>query len=80
MKRQVVTVVTICEERPCREYDFSTKVFSDYKRAVEWIEGQIDDLVARYALDRQTAVDGWFVQLDCFDHAIQYEAEEQDVM
>ena len=43
MKRRVVTVVTICEERPCREYDFSTKVFSDYKRAVEWIEGQIDD-------------------------------------
>ena len=46
------------------------------EKAAKWIESQIDEKVLTFHLDRNAAVDGWFVKLAGYDHTIQYDVHE----
>lgn len=74
-----VFVVTISELLPVHGHDFHVEVFSDEKKTVKWIDGEIDRLVAEYKLDREHDVDDWFVKVDGCTHTFQYDIEEMQV-
>ena len=54
-------------------------VFDSKEKAGAWVERQIDEKVSDFHLDRDTAVDGWFVHIDGWNHTIQYDAKEKVV-
>jgi len=74
-----VIVVTISEMLPAHGNEVDTAVFSDWDKANAWIESQIDSKVKSYGIDRESAVDGWYVEIDSFGHTIQYDAKERVV-
>jgi len=77
MATQSVIVVTIRETVPtcCDEVD--TVVFSDWEKANAWIASQIESQVQAFGLNRESAVDGRFVEIDSLGHTIQYDATER---
>jgi len=74
-----VVVVTISEMLPVHGNEVDTMVFSDFDKAEAWVEAQIDSYVQSYGLDRETAVDGWYLRIDGDLHTIQYDAKVKDV-
>jgi len=74
-----VVVVTISEMLPVHGNEVDTMVFSDMDKASAWIEAQIDSYVKSFDLDRETAVDDWYLRLDGDSHTIQYDAKIRDV-
>lgn len=79
MATQSVIIVTISEMLPAHGNEVDTAVFSDWDKANAWVESQIDSNVKTYGLDRESAVDGWYVEIDSFGHTIQYDAKERTV-
>jgi len=79
MRDQYVIVVTSSEMLPAHGNEINTAVFSDWDKANAWVESQIDSNVKKYGLDRESAVDGWNVEIDSFGHTIQYDAKERVV-
>ena len=75
-RRNTVVVVTISETLPAHGNEVDTVVFSGWDKAAAWVESQIDSTVKAYELDRESAVDGWFVEID-HGHTIQYVAKER---
>ena len=76
---KTVVVVTISEILPIHGNEIDTMVFDSLGKAEAWIEQQIDEKVKDFQLDRDSAVDGWFVQIDGWNHTIQYDAKERVV-
>ena len=74
-----VAVVTISESFPQHGNAVSLRCFSSNEKAAKWIEKQIEERVRTFHLDREAAVDGWFVKLEGEEHAIQYDVHELDV-
>ena len=72
-------VVTISESFPLHGNEVSLRCFSSKEKATRWIEGQIDDEVRAFRLDRAAAADGWFVKLEGKERTIQYDVYELDV-
>ena len=71
-----VAVVTISESFPQHGTEVSLRCFSSNEKAARWIEGQIDEKVQDHRLNRNVAVDGWFVKLEGEAHTIQYDVHE----
>ena len=76
---RTVVVVTISETLLTHGNEVDTKAFSSLEKAEDWVERQIEEKVKDFHLDRDTAVDGWFVQIDGWNHTIQYDAKERTV-
>lgn len=74
-----VVVVTISEMLPVHGNEVDTVVFSDMDKAAAWVEAQIDSYVTSFGLDRETAVDDWYLRIDGDSHTIQYDAKEKEV-
>ena len=74
-----VAVVTISETFPAHDCKVSLRCFASSGKAERWIEGQIDEKVSEYNLDRNAAVDGWLVMADGWNHTFQYDTRELDV-
>ena len=74
-----VAVVTISESFQLHGNAVSLRCFSSNEKAAKWIEKQIEERVRTFHLDRDAAVDGWFVKLEGEEHAIQYDVHELDV-
>lgn len=74
-----VAVVTTSETFPAHDCKVSLRCFASSEKAERWIEGQIDEKVREYNLDRNAAVDGWLVMADGWDHTFQYDTRELDV-
>lgn len=79
MKINTVVAVIISHSFPFLCNETSVRCFSSFAKAERWIEGQIDEIVKEYDLDRDKWVDGWFVRLGCEDHTFQYDAQEMDI-
>lgn len=75
--RSTVAVVTISETLAPHEDEVDTMVFDSMEKAEAWIECQVDEKVKDFHLDRDSDVDGWFVQIDGWNHTIQYDASEK---
>ena len=70
-------VVVIIRETLTRHADeLDTVVISDWEKANAWIESQINEKVKAFQLDRDSDVEGWFVQIDGGNQTIQYDAKE----
>ena len=76
---KMVSVVTISESFPQHGNAVSLRCFSSNEKAAKWIEKQIEERVRTFHIDRDAAVDGWFVKLEGEEHAIQYDVHELDV-
>ena len=76
---KTVVVVTVSETLPTHENEVDTIVFGSVGKAGAWVERQIEEKVKDFHLDRDTAVDGWFVQIDGWNHTIQYNAKEKEI-
>lgn len=76
---KTVVVVTISETLPTHGNEVDTMVFDSIVKAETWVERQIEEKVKKFNLDRDSAVDGWFVQIDGWNHTIQYDAKEKVV-
>lgn len=74
-----VAVVTISESFPQHGNEVSLRCFSSNEKAAKWIEKQIEERVRTFHIDRNAAVDGWFVKLEGEAHTIQYDVHELDV-
>ena len=74
-----VAVVTISESFPLHANAVSLRCFSSNEKAAKWIEKQIEERVRTFHLDREAAVDGWFVKLEGEEHSIQYDVHELEV-
>lgn len=74
-----VVVVTISHSSPWHGNETSLRCFSSFAKAERWIEGQIDELVKEYDLDRDKWVEDWLVRLGCMEHSFQYDAQEMEV-
>lgn len=74
-----VIAVTISECIPFHGNEVSVRCFSSFEKAERWIEGQIDEKIKEYDLDRDEWVDDWFVRLGCEEHTLQYDAKEIEV-
>lgn len=75
----VVTVVRVSETFPSHDSEVSLRCFSSHEKAERWIEGQIGEKVNKFGLDRGSAVNGWFVMIDGWNHTLQYNLEELNV-
>ena len=71
-----VAVVTISESFPQHGNEVSLRCVSSNEKATRRIEGQIDEKVQDHRLNRNAAVDGWFVKLEGEAHTIQYDVHE----
>ena len=71
-----VAVVTISESFPHHGNEVTLRCFSSNAKATKWIESQIDEKVLSLHLDRNAAIDGWFVKLEGEDHTVQYNVQE----
>jgi len=81
-KSQTVVVVTIREIDLAYCDDVDTVVFLDWEKANAWVESDIDLHVQIFGLDRESAVNGWFVTIDSSassGHTIEYDAKERVV-
>ena len=76
---KTVVVVTISETLATHENEVDTMVFGSQEKAEDWVERQIEEKVKDFHLDRDTAVDGWFVQIDGWNHTIQYDVKEKEI-
>ena len=74
-----VAVVTISESFQLHGNAVSLRCFSSNEKAAKWIEKQIEERVRTFHLDRDAAVDGWFVKLEGEGHTIQYDVRELQV-
>ena len=74
-----VAVVTISESFQLHGNAVSLRCFSSNEKAAKWIEKQIEERVRTFHLDREAAVDGWFVKLEGEEHSIQYDVHELEV-
>lgn len=74
-----VAVVTISESFPLHGNAVSLRCFSSNEKAAKWIEKQIEERVRTFHLDRDAAVDGWFVKLEGETHTVQYDVHELEV-
>ena len=74
-----VGVVTISESFPLHRNAVSLRCFSSNEKAAKWIEKQIEERVRTFHLDRDAAVDGWFVKLEGETHTVQYDVHELEV-
>ena len=74
--KETVVVVTISESFPLHGNAVSLRCFSSNEKATRWIEDQIDEKVQDHRLNRNAAVDGWFVKLEGEAHTIQYDVHE----
>ena len=75
----MVSVVTISESFPQHGNAVSLRCFSSNEKAAKWIEKQIEERVRTFHIDRDAAVDGWFVKLEGEGHTIQYDVRELQV-
>ena len=71
-----VAVVTISESFQLHGNAVSLRSFSSNEKAAKWIENQIEERVRTFHLDRDAAVDGWFVKLESEARTIQYDVHE----
>ena len=78
-KINTVVVVTISHSFPWLGNETTVRCFSSFAKAERWIEGQIDELVKEYDLDRDKWVEDWLVRLGCMEHSFQYDAQEMEV-
>ena len=78
-KVNTVVVVTISHSFPWLGNETTVRCFSSFAKAERWVEGQIDEKVKEYDLDRDRWVDDWFVRLGCEEHTFQYDAQEMEV-
>ena len=78
-KRKSIVVVTISEILATHENAIDTMVFDSMENAEAWVERQIEEKVKDFDLDRDASVDGWFVQIDGWQHTIQYDMKEKTV-
>ena len=76
---KTVVVVTISETLATHENEVDTMVFDSMEKAEAWVGRQIDEKVSDFQLDRASAVDGSFIQIDGWNHTIQYDAKEKVV-
>lgn len=76
---KMVSVVTISESFPQHGNAVSLRCFSSNEKAAKWIEKQIEERVRTFHLDRDAAVDGWFVKLEGETHTVQYDVHELEV-
>ena len=74
-----VGVVTISESFPLHGNAVSLRCFSSNEKAAKWIEKQIEERVRTFHIDRDAAVDGWFVKLEGETHTVQYDVHELEV-
>ena len=74
-----VFVVTVSESFPQHGNAVSLRCFSSNEKATKWIEKQIEERVQTFHLERDAAVDGWFVKLEGEGHTIQYDVRELQV-
>ena len=74
-----VAVVTISESFQLHGNEVLLRCFSSNEKAAKWIEKQIEERVRTFHIDRDAAVDGWFVKLEGEEHAIQYDVRELQV-
>ena len=77
--KETVVVITISESFPLHGNAVSLRCFSSNEKAAKWIEKQIEERVRTFHIDRDAAVDGWFVKLEGEEHAIQYDVRELQV-
>ena len=76
---KTVVVVIISETLATHEDEVDSMVFDSMEKAEVWIERQIDEKVREFCLDRDSDVHGWFVQINGWNHTIQYDAKEKKV-
>ncbi len=78
-KKLEVVVVTKTTRYQYHGYDFAVNVFATHLEAEKWVEQQINSLIAEYELDRDTDVDGWYIDVDP-NSSIQFDAKEHYVV
>lgn len=79
MSARTVYVVTTKEMLGPQLIDVGVAVLESRLKADRWIDQQIDDLVTEYELDRSSAVTDQFVQIDGWNHTMEYEVAEKEV-
>jgi hypothetical protein len=72
---KTVYVVIISEMASTHTNEVDTEVFIEHDAAVSWIEKEIGEKVQTYHLE-ESAVDGWYVEIDGPMHTIQYDIRE----
>ena len=80
MSAQTVYVVTTKETLGPQLLDVGVAVLGSRLKADRWIDQQINDLVAEYELDRSSAVTDRFVQIDGWNHTMEYEVAKEEVL
>ena len=72
---KAIYVVTISELSSAHENEVDVEAFANNDDAVSWIEKQIAEKKETYHLD-ESAIDGWYVEIDGPTHTIQYDKRE----
>ena len=72
---KTVYVVIISEMASTHTNEVDTEVFIEHDAAVSWIEKEIAEKIRTYHLE-ESAVDGWYVEIDGPTHTIQYDIRE----
>ncbi len=72
---KTVNVVINSEMASTHADEVDTEVFTEHDAAVSWIEKEIAEKVQTYHLE-ESAVDGWYVEIDGPMHTIQYDIRE----
>ena len=78
--QRAVYVVTTKEMLGPQLIDVGVAVLGSRLKAERWINQQIDDLVTEYELDRSSAVTDRFVQIDGWNHTMEYEVAKEEVL
>ena len=72
---KTVYVVTISEMTSAHSDELDVEVFEKREAAEAWIEAEIAEKKMSYGL-HDSAVDGWYVELDGPTHTLQYNVRE----
>lgn len=73
---KTVSVVMISEIFPSHANEVDVEVFGNNDDAVSWVEKEVAKKKRTYHLD-ESAVDGWYVEVDGPTHTIQYDIRER---
>lgn len=73
---KTVYVVIISEIDSAHANEVDAEVFAEQNDAVFWIEKEIAEKLQTYQLD-ESAVDGWYVEINGPTHTIQYNIRER---
>ena len=80
MSARTVHVVTTRKMLGPQLIDVGVAVLGTRLKAERWIHQQINELVTEYELDRRSAVTDWFVQIDGWNHTMQYEVTKEEIL